>query len=190
MVKADLQRAYDLYLGNPFSRINQLMRAPGVFAVLNFRFGHWLNSKNIVLKIFLKPVYILLYRHYKSAWGIDIDCNATIGPGLFVYHYGGIIVGSTAVLGRNCSLSHGVTIGMSGEGRRRGCPVIGDDVFMAPGSIAHGKITIGSNVKLGPNTVINRDVPDNSVVSLGSMRIVSFPKAAPTPTHVVTPKPS
>jgi serine O-acetyltransferase len=68
-----------------------------------------------------------------------------------------------------------VTIGAAGEGARFGAPVIGDDVYIAPGARIYGRIRIGNNVKIGPNTVVGEDIPDNAVVALDpGYRILSY----------------
>ncbi len=89
-----------------------------------------------------------------------------MGPGLFIGHFGGITISASTVLGDNCSVSQNVTIGIAGSGDRLGVPVIGNDVYIAPGARLFGKITIGNNVKIGANAVIYKDVPDNSVAVL------------------------
>jgi serine O-acetyltransferase len=70
------------------------------------------------------------------------------------------------VLGNNCSISQNVTIGISGSGDKLGVPVIGDNVYIAPGARLFGKITVGNNVKIGANAVIYKNVPDNSIAVL------------------------
>jgi serine O-acetyltransferase len=99
-------------------------------------------------------------------WGIEIPRSTVVGPGLFIGHFGGITISAAAVLGRNASISQNVTIGVAGSGEKLGVPVIGDDVYIAPGARLFGRITIGHNVKIGANAVIYKDVPDNSVAVL------------------------
>ena len=67
-----------------------------------------------------------------------------------------------------------VTIGRSGHGENYGMPVIGDDVYIAPGAKLFGKIRVGDNVKIGANAVVHRDVPDNAVVASPGFQIVSL----------------
>ena len=57
-------------------------------------------------------------------------------------------------------------IGVTGDGADCGIPVIGDDVYIAPGARVFGRIRVGNNVKIGPNTCVYRDVPDNAVLVL------------------------
>jgi len=100
--------------------------------------------------------------------------GANIGKGLHIFHFGGIFVGEQVVIGENCYLSHDVRIGLAGEGRRRGAPTIGNNVYIAPGAKIAGRINIGNNVKIGANAVVTKDVPDNALVQVQSMQVVTF----------------
>jgi serine O-acetyltransferase len=105
--------------------------------------------------------------------GIWIAPQATIGPGLYVGHFGGVIVSGDAVLGSNVNLSQGVTIGVAGRGERRGTPVLGDRVYVAPGAKLIGPITVGNDVAVGANAVVTRDVADRAVVDGVPARVIS-----------------
>jgi len=172
---ADLARAYELGEGSRWRRIAECLRSPGVHAVAVFRFGQWILEEAGWVRLVLDPIYHLLNTLVHMAWGIEIPRRATIGPGLYIGHFGTIIVATGAVIGENCSLSQDVTIGVSGRGSRRGVPLIGDNVYIAPGARLFGRIRIGHNVKIGANAVVHRDVPDNAVLVLDpGFRIVSF----------------
>jgi len=111
----------------------------------------------------------------KTLWGIELSRKAKIGPGLYIGHHGGITVSSRAQIGANCALAQQVTIGVAGEGERFGAPVIGDDVYIAPGARVFGPIRIGNNVKIGANAVVHRDIPDDAVVALDpGYKIISY----------------
>jgi serine O-acetyltransferase len=165
------------------------LRSPGVHAVAVYRLGNWSLRQPLWARLALEPVYFVLDVLVKVAWGIDISRRARIGPGLYVGHFGGITVSPHAVIGANCALSQSVTIGVSGEGERRGAPVIGDDVYIAPGARLFGRIRIGHNVKIGANAVIHKDIPDNAVAAFDpGFRILSYrgnrrsaPAASPSP---------
>ena len=77
---------------------------------------------------------------------------------------GTTIINPKAKIGKNVSLSQGVTIGADVRGERTGCPEIGDEVFIGANAVLVGKIKIGSNVVIAPNSFVDVDVPDNSVV--------------------------
>ncbi len=175
MVKKDLLRQYELTKGSRLHRIIMCCRAQGLHAVVIFRFGHWLLGKSLPVKLLLKPLHVVLNHRMMSKWGIQIGVETRIGEGFLIFHYGGIFVGPEAVIGDNVSISHNVTIGLAGEGKRRGAPIIGNNVYIAPGANVSGRIRIGNNVRIGANTVVSRDVPDNALVQTAPVRSVTFP---------------
>ncbi|SEH98972.1 serine O-acetyltransferase [Rheinheimera pacifica] len=175
MLKDDLLRTYELVDGGRLKKVLGCYRTPGCHAVVTYRFGQWLSQKNIFTRILLEPFYLLQYHRMRSKWGIEIPRAADIGPGLYIGHNGGIVISSQVKAGKNLSISQGVTIGVSGKGIKRGVPVIGDNVYIAPGAKVFGKIFVGSNVSIGANAVVNQDVPDNSVAVI-SPGIVIFKK--------------
>ncbi len=175
VLQADIARTYQLAAGGRLQRIIQCARSPGVHTVIVFRYGQWARQRLLVFRIALDPVYFLLNLLIKILWGIELPRGARVGPGLYIGHFGGITISPAAIIGLNCSVSQGTTIGISGTGDRQGVPTIGDDVFIAPGARLFGKINVGNNVKIGANAVIYRDIPDNAVVVLDpGFKIISY----------------
>jgi len=172
----DLRRAYEVESGGPALRALACLRVPGVHAVAVYRFGQWIRAEGLFTRLLLDPIYLALQMLIHVLWGIDIPRGAKIGGGLYIGHFGGITVSRKAVLGRNCNISQEITIGGSGRpGVNGGYPVIGDNVYIAPGARIFGKIHVGNNVKIGANAVISRDVPDNAIVVVDpGFRIVSM----------------
>jgi serine O-acetyltransferase len=181
MLKLDILRTYDLTYGSKFKKFLSCCRTPGVHAVVIFRFGQWLlNNKKNPLRILLEPIYLFLYDFVRIIWGIEVPREAEIGEGFYIGHYGGIIISPDTIIGKNVNISHQVTIGVSGQGGKRGCPKIGDNVYIAPGVKIFGKIKIGNNVKIGANAVIYQDIPDNAIVVLEpGYKIISYQGNAP-----------
>src|ERR1700693_4496953 len=174
-LRADIMRTYAYLQGSGLRRTVTCLRSPGVQAVIVFRFGQWLGSRPFVLKLLLDPIYFVLNGLVQIMWGIELPRSATIGPGLYIGHFGGITIAPGVVIGRNCNLSQQITIGLSGQGEKGGGPTIGDNVSFAPGARVFGKISIGNNVKIGDNAVIYKDIPDNAVVVLDpGFKIVSY----------------
>ncbi|NLF29741.1 MAG: serine acetyltransferase [Planctomycetes bacterium] len=166
MLKQDILRTYHRAKGGRFRRILHCVRSPGVHAVVDLRFAQWLRRRPLVVRLILKPWRWLLHHWVLTRWGICIAPDAEIGEGCYIGHFGGIVVGGNVRIGRNVNLSQGVTIGVAGQGDRRGSPSIGDNVYIAPGAKIFGRIRVGSNVKIGANAVIHKDVPDNAVAVL------------------------
>ncbi|HWA01670.1 MAG TPA: hypothetical protein VG841_15285 [Caulobacterales bacterium] len=115
----------------------------------------------------------LMQLRYRHKFGISIPEHAAIGPGLFISHGGGIVVNGDAVLGANINLSHNVTIGQANRGAKRGSPVIGDHVFIAPGAAVIGHVHIGDQCAIGANAVVTKDAPPSSVLAGVPAKIVS-----------------
>lgn len=170
--KQDVARTYNYLDGSRFQKIASFVRAPGIQAVAIFRFGQWSRSQYVVFRLISDPIYIVLSEFIKIAWGIDLPRSAKIGPGLYIGHFGGIIISPAAVIGANCNISQGITIGVDGVGEKRGVPIIGDNVYIAPGARIFGKIRVGNNVKIGANAVVYADIPDDSVVVLSPGHVV------------------
>jgi serine O-acetyltransferase len=123
----------------------------------------------------LRQFMMFMHYRYSVRYGISIHPQTRVGAGLYIGHFGGIVIGGGVTIGDNCNLSQGVTIGVSGEGAKRGAPVIGDDVYVGPGARVFGPIRIGDNVKIGPNAVVHEDIPANAIVVLEpGFRIVSY----------------
>ena len=163
ILKEDILRTYRLSSGSKLKRIIGCYRSPGVHAIINVRFGQWIKKQNVLIKIFLLPFYYVQFRFIRINWGIEIPATVKIGKGCYIGHFGGIIISPKAIIGKNANISHQITIGISGRADKRGVPIIGDNVYIAPGAKIFGKITIGDNVKIGANAVISKDIPNNSI---------------------------
>lgn len=126
----------------------------------------------------LFPFAWLVYYHLQIKFGIAISFKAKIGPGLYIGHHGGIVTNEEMQIGKNCNLSHDVTIGVSRRGERAGVPVIGDNVYIGPGAKIFGKITIGNNAAIGANCVVTKDIPENGVVVGIPGKVISYEGSA------------
>lgn len=165
LLKKDILRTYNLAQGNKIKKIMNCIWSPGVQAVIVLRFGQWSSQKNIFLKVLLLPLYFFLSHLIRTGWGIQIGRKIEVGEGFYIGHFGSIIINNIKV-GKNFSVAQNVTIGLSGQGEKRGCPTIGDNVYVAPSAKIFGKIKIGNNVRIGANAVIHKDIPDNTTVAL------------------------
>lgn len=96
--------------------------------------------------------------------GIEIHPGATIGEGLFIDHGNGVIIGETAIIGNNCTLYQGVTLGGTGKEHGKRHPTLGDNVMVSAGAKVLGSFKIGDNSKIGAGSVVLEEVPPNSTV--------------------------
>lgn len=95
---------------------------------------------------------------------------------MYIGHAYGITVNDKVVIGQNCNIHKGVTIGRENRGIREGVPTIGNRVWIGINATVVGKITIGDDVLIAPNTYLNCDVPSHSVVIGNPARIISRKK--------------
>ena len=126
--------------------------------------------------------------HTRRKTGVEIHPAATIGKNLFIDHGMGVVIGETTVIGDNCTIYQGATLGGTGKEQGKRHPTLGNNVVVGAGAKVLGNITIGNNVKIGANAIVLTDVPDNcTVVGVGRI-IVRGPQCvmrneAHRPTH-------
>ncbi|MBQ7317298.1 MAG: serine acetyltransferase, partial [Phascolarctobacterium sp.] len=106
--------------------------------------------------------------------GIDIHPGAKLGPGLFIDHGMGLVIGETAELGRNVTLYQGVTLGGTGKEKGKRPPTIGNTLVLSSGAKVLGSFTVGDNSKIGSGSVVLHEVPPNSVVVGVPGRVVAL----------------
>lgn len=96
-------------------------------------------------------------------YGLEI-LSDNIGPGLYIGHAHNINVNPSTIIGKNCNLNKGCTLGKENRGKRKGAPILGDNVWIGTNSVVVGKVHIGNDVLIAPNAYVNFDVPDHSIV--------------------------
>lgn len=144
-----------------------------------FKFTFWLRLCSFLFwRPTLKfPFYYLaklILNHYKYKFGIDMPVGLDVGSGFYIGHFGGIVIGKNVVIGKNCNLSHGVTLGQVNRGENKGSPIIGNNVYVGVGAKVLGKIIVGDNAAIGANCVVIKNVPDNGVVVGVPGKLVSY----------------
>ncbi|MEK7714311.1 MAG: serine O-acetyltransferase [candidate division NC10 bacterium] len=140
------------------SALEVLLCYPGVHALVVHRFAHAIWRRGLTtLARWLSPAGRFLT-------GIEIHPAARLGPGLFIDHGMGVVIGETAEVGENVTLLQGVTLGGTSLKREKRHPTLGDNVVVGAGAAVLGAITVGDNSRIGAGSVVVRDVPPNSVV--------------------------
>jgi len=114
-----------------------------------------------------------MLRRLRYKLGISISPGTQIGSGFYIGHFGAIVVHPRSVIGKNCNISHGVTLGQANRGRNKGYPKLGDNVYIGPGAKIVGAVVIGNNVAIGANCVVTKNIPDDSVVVGIPGRVIS-----------------
>ena len=133
--------------------------AVGLRAVWAYRRQHWLWTHG------MHSLAMWSQSHTRKRYAIDIHPAATIGRRFVIDHGIGIVIGSTAILGDDCMLYQGVTLGMTGHHAGKRHPTLGNNVMVGARATVLGAITIGDNVKVGANAVVLEDVPANVTVA-------------------------
>jgi serine O-acetyltransferase len=140
------------------SALEVLLCYPGVHALACHRLAHrvW-NRGWTTLARFISHVARFLT-------GIEIHPAARLGPGLFIDHGLGVVIGETAEVGENVTILQGVTLGGTSLKREKRHPTLGDNVVVGAGAKIIGAFTIGDGSRIGAGSVVVREVPPNSVV--------------------------
>jgi serine acetyltransferase len=139
---------------------------PGFRALAYHRFGNWrMDVKPKILRAPLSILYGFLYRRARNLYGIELPYTAQIGQGVIIEHQHGIVIHGNVVIGDNCIIRQGVTIGIRYMDRLTEAPVIGNNVNIGAGAKLLGKITIGDNVNIGANAVVISSFLSNNIVA-------------------------
>jgi serine O-acetyltransferase len=140
------------------SRLEVLLVYSGLHAIWAHRITHWLWMHNF------KFLGRWLSQVARNLTGVEIHPGAMIGPGFFIDHGMGVVIGETAEVGADVTLYHGVTLGGTSLEKGKRHPTIGDRVVIGAGAKVLGAITIGDDSRIGANAVVVRSIPPNSVV--------------------------
>jgi serine O-acetyltransferase len=171
----ELRRLLDLDLeaawrGDPSAQSldEVLVCYPGLLAIIHHRIAHRLHGLGAPL------VARIISEIAHGRTGIDIHPAASIGPGIFIDHGTGVVIGETAIVGANVRIYQGVTLGaksfpIDSQGTlikaQPRHPIIEDDVVIYSGATILGRVTIGRGSEIGGNVWLTHSVPANSRVS-------------------------
>ena len=169
-LKEDISIVFDR---DPAARthLEILTTYPGVHALMMHRFSHWLWKARLY---WLGRFFSHIGRFFT---GIEIHPGATIGHRVFIDHGMGVVIGETAVIGDDCTLYHGVTLGGTSWNKGKRHPTLQQGVVIGAGAKVLGPITIGKNAKIGSNAVVVKDVPENATAVGIPARILEEEKA-------------
>ena len=129
---------------------------PGVHALLMHRVAHFLWQKRLF--------WLARFSSHLARWltGIEIHPGASIGHRVFIDHGMGVVIGETAIIGDDCTLYHGVTLGGTSWNKGKRHPTLEKGVVIGAGAKILGPITLGAGAKVGSNAVVVKDVPANA----------------------------
>lgn len=156
-IRTDIRAARERDPAAP-TTLQVIFAYPGVHAIWFHRINHWLwlRGARLIARITAEITRILT--------GVEIHPGAVLGPGLFIDHATGVVIGETAEVGEDVTIYHGVTLGGSGRDTGKRHPTIGDRVIIGAGAKVLGAIKIGDDSRIGSNAVVVKEVPSSAVV--------------------------
>lgn len=150
----------------------------GARIVRAYRMQHWLYERGH------RGLALWLARRSRVRYGAEIHPAATIGRRFTIDHGIGIVIGGTAVIGDDCLMYQGVTLGMTGKHGGKRHPTLGNGVLVGAGAILLGAISVGDGARVGAGSVVVDDVPANTTVVGNPARVVRT-RACPLVGNVV-----
>ncbi len=140
------------------STLSVLLNSPGLRAIWAYRRQHWLWTHGH------KGLARWLSTRSRHRFGVEIHPGAVIGRRFLIDHGMGIVIGETTVIGDDCMIYQGVTLGGTGKETGKRHPTLGDNVVVGVGAKVLGNITLGDNSKVGGGAVVVKDVPADCTV--------------------------
>ena len=132
-----------------------LLTYSGLHAMLIYRLAHKLYKA----RMFTTARALSQFGRFLT--GIEIHPGAKIGKRLFIDHGCGVVIGETTIIGDDCLLYQGVTLGGNGKDKGKRHPTLGNNVMVGSGAKVLGPFKIGNNVKIAANAVVLNEIPDN-----------------------------
>ena len=140
------------------SWLEVLLCYPGLQAVWAHHLNHWLWNSGLHFPARLLSQWVRFWT------GVEIHPGAVIGRRLFIDHGMGVVIGETSIVGDDCTIYQGCTLGGTGKEKGKRHPTLMNNVTIGSGARVLGNITVGENCRVGAGSVVLRDVPDNSTV--------------------------
>lgn len=166
------------------STLEILLLYNGLKAVRAHRRANWLYRHNF------KFLARMVSQHALRRTGIEIHPGATIGRRLFIDHGTGVVIGETTVIGDDCTLYQGVTLGGTGKDKGKRHPTLGNHVLVGAGAKVLGPITLGDDVRIAAGAVVLQDIPDGATAVGVPARVVRLNgEKVPELDHIHIPDP-
>lgn len=174
LIKSDYQR-YTATGGGTANPLGIIFLTQGLWASSVYRVAHAVRliRHPSILNRLVDSLLVLLQKFVEIITSIHLPADCEIGDGLYIGHFGPVIVNEGVRIGNNCNLSQCVTIGVVQRGTRQGVPVIGNRVYIGPHAVVIGGIQVGNDAAIGAGAVVTRSVPASAVVAGNPAKIIS-----------------
>lgn len=157
---------------------------PGFQAVLVYRFGVWrLGVKPKLLRAPFSIAYRALYRTVRNVYGIELPYTVQLGRRVIFEHQHGIVVHGQTVIGDDCIIRQGVTLGIRSMDRLTEAPVLGRGVNVGAGAKIIGSVSVGDGAAIGANAVVLKDIPAGALAVGVPAEVVPRRAAVPVDAH-------
>ena len=150
------------------SSLEILLLYSGLHAIMHHRLSAWFYRHKL---FFIARLISQLSRFFT---GIEIHPGAKIGKGVFIDHGMGVVIGETAVVGDDCVIYHGVTLGGVSGGTKKRHPTLENNVTVGAGAKILGSFTVGANSKIAANSVVLKPIPKNATAAGVPAKIVKI----------------
>lgn len=148
--------------------VELILTSPGLHAIWIYRIAH-------VLWNFKRRILSRMLSNYAKFWtGIEIHPGAKIGRRLVIDHGVGVVIGETAIIGDDCLIYHGVTLGGKTLDPVKRHPTVGNRVTIGAGAKLIGNITIGDDCAVGANAVVTKPMPNGTVAVGVNARLLNL----------------
>ena len=164
-IKKYLKTDYNKYKKYGGNFISIIFFTQGFWAIFQYRIANYIYTSKLpsFLKRILLFFCLIWQKVIEITTGISIPASVKMGHSFYIGHFGNIILNANSVVGDNCNISQGVTLGVSGQGDKRGTPILGNNIYIGANAVIAGKIEIGNNVIIAANSLVNSSIPDNSI---------------------------
>lgn len=150
----------------------------GFWALQVYRFGHLrYRFSNRLVRIVMGVIHLVLAKLAEMLCGVTIGVSAKIGKRLTIEHSGAIVVHGNSVIGDDCVIRQGVTIGNRRLQEPLAAPTLGNRVNVGAGAKILGNVRIGDDAEIGANAVVLQDVPANAIAVGIPARIIRLKDA-------------
>jgi serine O-acetyltransferase len=148
---------------------------PGFRAVVIHRFGVWrMGIEPKILRAPFSILYRMLFRKVRNTYGIELPYTVELGRRVIIEHQSAIVIHGNAVIGDDCIIRQGVTIGNRYLHRPLEAPKLGKKVNIGAGAKLFGNISIGDNVNIGANAVVLIDIPEEKTAVGIPAKIIDY----------------